>query len=580
MGRDESGTISRLLDHLNSRLAPAVARRGGRVIRLKGDGGLVEFGSAVDGLAAAIDFQQAMVEVNRSQPEDKAIVFRVGLHLGDVVVEGGDIYGDAVNVAARLEAEAPAGGIVVSRAVREAVEGRLKATLHALGELSLKNIVRPLRAFRVDWSANDWPANEMGTDSSAPTSSPFAAVNDLEADKPSIVVLPFKNISGDPEQEYFVDGLVEDIIAALSKLSFLFVIAGSSSFTYKSRTVEARQIRRELGVRYVLAGSVRKSGERLRITGEVVDATSGKVIWADRYEGALENVFSLQDSITLSVVTAIAPKMLQAEIARAQAKPTTNLSAYDLYLRALALMFDDKPESLLQAASLLKQAVQLDPNYSTAHGLIANCHLTRFVSHGVPILAEEIAEGLEAAKRAVETGRDNPDALARGGLGIALLGGRPFEAVIHLKRALSLNPNSLVVVKFAGHVFGMIGAHEKALELYLRATQISPIDPWAFDTHLGVSMQHLFARRFQEAISWADRTLSEKPDFFPALLIKVAAMGAAGLPAEEVSDVVRDISAIIPNLSIAGARQRMRGFQEADVDIFLTGLRKAGIPEK
>jgi adenylate cyclase len=464
MGRDESGTISRLLDHLNGRLAPAVTRRGGRVIRLKGDGGLVEFGSAVDALAAAIDFQQAMVEANRSQPQDEAILFRVGLHLGDVVVEGADIYGDAVNIASRLEIEAPPGGIVVSRAVREAVDGRLKATLHALGELNLKNIVRPLRAFRVDWSADDWPAYETGTGAHAPTSQPIAAskpdptraalsVNDdLASDKPSIVVLPFKNMSGDPEQEYFVDGLVEDLIAALSKIPFLFVIAGSSSFTYKGRAVDARQIRRELGVRYVLAGSVRKAGERLRITGEVVDATSDKLIWANRYEGALENVFNLQDSITLSVVAAIAPKMLQAEIARAQAKPTTNLSAYDLHLRAVAHFLRRTPGSLLQAASLLKQAVQLDPNYSSAHGLIANCHIDRFMSHGIPLRKEEVAEGLEAAKRAVETGRDNADALSRGALGIAILGGRPNEALIYSERALVLNPNSLVVVKIAAAV--------------------------------------------------------------------------------------------------------------------------------
>jgi TolB-like protein len=587
MGQDESGTISRLLDHLNSRLAPAVARRGGRVIRLKGDGGLVEFGSAVDALAAAIEFQQAMVEANRSEPEDKAIAFRVGLHLGDVVVEGADIYGDAVNIASRLETEAPSGGIVVSRAVREAVEGRLKATLHALGELNLKNIVRPLRAFRVDWSADDWPAYEAEAGASASISPPAptvagknsqSVVNDLESDKPSIVVLPFKNISGDPEQEYFVDGLVEDIIAALSKLRW-FVIAGSTSFTYKGRTVEARQIRRELGVRYVLAGSVRKADGLLRITGEVVDATSGNLIWTDRYEGALENVFSLQDSITLSVVTAISPKMLQAEITRAQAKQTTDLTAYDLYLRAVAQYRDQTPESLLRVTSLLKQAVRLDPNYSAAHGLIALCHARRILSHPVPLVSEEIAEGLEAAKRAVEIGRDNPDALANGGLVIAVLGGRPLEGLIHIERALSLNPNSLGVLKSAGIVFGRVGDHTKAMELYMRAMKISPLDPWAFDTYFGIALLHLFARRFQEARSWADRILNERPNFLPALTIKAAAMGSGGFPAAEVHDVVQKVFAVAPDASIAAVRQRMPGYREVDAEILLTGLRMAGIPE-
>src|SRR5262245_57075017 len=251
MGRDESGTVARLLEHLNQRLAPAATRHGGRVVRLKGDGSLVEFASAVDALAAAIAFQQTMIEANRSHPDIQAIVFRVGLHLGDVIVEGDDIYGDAVNVAARLEAEAPAGGIVVSRAVRETVEGRLKATLHALGDLALKNIVRPIRAFRVEWSAENWPAADVASApaSGAPAGS-AANVPLALPDKPSIAVLPFQNMSGDAEQEYFADGITDDIITALSHIPSLFVIARNSTFAYKGKAIDIRQIGRELGVRY------------------------------------------------------------------------------------------------------------------------------------------------------------------------------------------------------------------------------------------------------------------------------------------------------------------------------------------
>src|SRR5499433_2689634 len=303
MGRDESGTVARLLEHLNQRLAPVAARLGGRVVRLKGDGSLVEFVSAVDALAAALEFQQAMIEANRGQPDDQAIMFRIGLHLGDVIVEGDDIYGDAVNVAARLEAEAPAGGIVVSRAVREAVTGRLKVSLHALGELALKNIERPIRAFRAEWNAEDWPAHSVASQAPASPKEPTPAL--ALPEKPSIAVLPFQNMSGDPEQEYFADGMVEDIITALSRFKSLFVIARNSSFTYKGKAIDIKQVGRELGVRYVMEGSVRKAGSRVRITGQLIEATTGAHVWADRFEGKLEDVFELQDDVTSCVIGAI-----------------------------------------------------------------------------------------------------------------------------------------------------------------------------------------------------------------------------------------------------------------------------------
>jgi TolB-like protein/class 3 adenylate cyclase len=337
MGRDESGIVARLLQHLNQRLAPAVARHGGRVIRLKGDGALVEFASAVDALAAAIEFQQAMIEANRDELDDKAIVFRIGLHLGDVIVEGDDIYGDAVNVAARLESEAPPGGILVSRAVREAVTGRLKVSLHALGELALKNIERPIRAFRVEWSVEDWPAHPVASGAAASPKEPAPALP--LPGKPSIAVLPFQNMSGDPEQEYFADGIVEDIITALSRTKALFVIARNSSFTFKGRAVDVRDVGRQLGVRYVLEGSVRKSANRVRITAQLVDASSGSHMWADRFEGSLESVFDLQDDVASRVVAAIGRPIGRAEMVRSRRKPTEELRAYDYYLRASSCFY-------------------------------------------------------------------------------------------------------------------------------------------------------------------------------------------------------------------------------------------------
>jgi adenylate cyclase len=286
MGRDESGTVARLLEHLTQRLAPAATRHGGRVVRIKGDGSLIEFASAVDALGAAIDFQQAMIEANRGQPGEKTIVFRVGLHLGDVIVAGDDIYGDDVNVAARLEAEAPPGGIIVSRAVREAVSGRLKVSLHALGELALKNIERPIRAFRVEWDATDWKTMEADAPKPAIPAEPTTSSLALP-DKPSIAVLPFQNMSGDPEQEYFTDGITEDIITELSRFHSLFVIAQNSSFSYKGKSRDIQHVGRDLGVRYVLEGSIRRSSGRIRVTGQLIDTLTGNHIWAERYDRVL-----------------------------------------------------------------------------------------------------------------------------------------------------------------------------------------------------------------------------------------------------------------------------------------------------
>ena len=311
MGRDEDGTLARLKAHRTERLEPILARHGGRLVKLTGDGALVEFASAVDALGAAIEFQQAMADANRNQPEDTRIVFRVGLHLGDLIVDGDDLYGDGVNVAARLEAETPPGGIVISGDVHNAVAGKLKATFDDLGSLALKNIDRPVQAFGVKWEAADWkvlaPVTAVPRVAATP---PPADARLALPDKPSIAVLPFQNMSGDPEQEYFADGMVEEIITALSRIRWLFVIARNSSFTYKGQAVDVKQVGRELGVRYVLEGSVRKGGGRVRITAQLIDAANSAHLWADRFDGALEDVFELQDRVASSVAGVIEPALL------------------------------------------------------------------------------------------------------------------------------------------------------------------------------------------------------------------------------------------------------------------------------
>jgi TolB-like protein/class 3 adenylate cyclase len=381
MGRNESGTHALLKKHLAERVEPSITRHGGRVVKLTGDGVLAEFGSAVDALSAVIELQQEMANVNRNQPEPDRIVFRAGVHLGDVIVETNDIYGDAVNIAARLQGEAPPGGILISRAVREAVTGRIKIELEALGELSLKNILRPIRAFRVEWKEADWVtgtiAQTSGSEAMPSSASP-------PGDNPSIAVLAFRNLGDDAEREYFVDGMVEDIITTLSRAPNFVVIARNSSYSYKGHSVDVRQIGSELGVRYIVDGSIRSSENRLRISCELIDATSGKHIWAERYDGTMEDVFDLQDRITSSIVATIQPKMMRAEIARAQAKPTDNLSAYDLYLRALAGLSAELTEnSTNQALELLERAIAGDPQFSSAYGFVACVHWNRVHMDGV-----------------------------------------------------------------------------------------------------------------------------------------------------------------------------------------------------
>jgi TolB-like protein/class 3 adenylate cyclase len=565
MGRDESGTLAALKATRREVVDPRVTAHGGRIVKTTGDGLLLEFPSVVDAVQCVVEMQTAMAAGVADVPEDRRIAFRIGVNLGDIIIDGDDIFGDGVNIAARLQELAAPGGVCISGRVHDDVRDRLDLGFEDGGAQALKNIARPVHVWR--WLPGSHSPSKG-------VAGGFRDAGPAISDKPSIAVLPFENMGGDPEQEYFVDGLVEDITTALSRISSFFVIARNSSFTYKGRVVDVREVGRELGARYVLEGSVRKAGDRLRITGQLVDAGTGNHIWANRYDGALADVFDLQDSITSNVVAVIEPKVRQMEIARAQAKPTDSLTAYDLYLRALALASKAKADSYVQALALLERAVAVDPNFSSAHGLIANCHWSQIFLTLGPHAAGN-ALGLQAAMRAVETGRDNPEALARGGLGIALLGESPEDGLPHLERALALNPNSSLVVRYAASAFLIVGNHERALALYKRAMQLSPLDPWAYDTYFGVAVLHLFAGRFEEAIGWVNKALGERPEDRMALYVKAAAMAAADRPRNEVQEIVRRL----PDASISALLRRKLNFRQVDIEAFAEGLRKAGLPE-
>jgi TolB-like protein/class 3 adenylate cyclase len=513
MGRDESGTVARLLQHLNQRLAPAAVRRGGRVIRMKGDGGLVEFTSAVDALAAAIEFQQAMVNANVGQPEDKAILFRIGLHLGDVIVEGDDIYGDDVNVAARLEAEAPPGGIAISRAVRDAVQGRLKANLHTMGELTLKNIDRPVRAFRVEWGVEDWPAPSVasGTPASPMDLAPVLTL----PDKPSIAVLPFQNMSGDPEQEYFVDGLVDDIIIGLSRFKSLFVIARNSSFTYKAKAVDVKQVGHELGVRYVLEGSVRKASNRVRITGQLIDALSGNHIWADHYDSILDDVFAIQETITRSIIGAIAPEIEASEVAKTR-RPS-NLTAYELAVRANAKAsqgaFKNDRVLLDDAIRDARAALAIDGNSTIALNALSFAQWVHLTLLTATDYDAAWSESMDAATRAIEADRSDSRGYASKGTILiwATDRDRYDEALTNLRYAYQLNPQS--VPTLTSLAFGEISAdNSETVFGYLQeALRLSPREPYKHLVGILLAMACLCTGQYDAGTNCARQALAEAP---------------------------------------------------------------------
>ena len=438
MSVDEEGTHETLKAHLRELVDPKIAEHRGRIVKNTGDGFLAEFPSVVDAVRCAVEMQRGMAERNASTPPEKRIEFRIGINLGDVIAEDYDIFGDGVNVAARLEALAAAGGICVSRVVRDQVRDRLDYTFEDLGEQKVKNIARPVRMYRVrDHAA---PIEQRVPASSPPLPLP---------DKPSIAVLPFANMSGEPAQEYFVDGMVDEIITALSRIRWLFVIARNSSFTYKGRPVDVKQVARELGWRYVLEGSIRKAGNRVRITGQLIDTNTGAHIWADRFDGALDDIFELQDHIASSVVGAIEPQLYLSEIKRACHKPTESLDAYDLYLRAQAQFHRWTAKGSREAIGLLRQALALDPAYAPAAGLFASCRIFQQANNAISN-EEELAEGVRFARRAIEAGREDPEALKMGGWGIFVLAGERAAGLRAIERSLALNPMPRTRGVFAG----------------------------------------------------------------------------------------------------------------------------------
>jgi adenylate cyclase len=487
MGADEEGTLAALRPVRRELGDPKIAEHRGRIVKTTGDGLLVEFASVVDAVRCAVEMQREMIARNAAAPEGRRIEFRMGINVGDIIIEDGDIFGDGVNIAARLEALAEPGGICLSAAAHEQVRDRLDIAFDDLGEQQVKNITRPVRTYRVALGGSSRAALPVG----APLPLP---------DKPSLAVLPFQNLTGDAEQEYFVDGMVEEITTAIARLPWLFVIARNSAFTYKGKPVDVKQVAQELGVRYVLEGSVRKASNRVRITGQLIDTTTGAHIWGNRFDGALDDIFELQDQVASSVAGAIEPKLRQSEIERASRKPTANLTAYDLYLRALAQSYRFTEEGFAEAVVLARQALAIDPSYAPAAALVGSCRgRQRLQGWGVLSVAD-VTEAVRLARQALEAERDDAETIWQAAFTLFHLAGEAAMAAAAIDRALALNPNAAHAWLIRGNIHACRNQPDAAIEAIERARRLSPFDPLAFANTLNTAVAHFVARRFEQAI--------------------------------------------------------------------------------
>jgi len=553
---DEEGTLARLRVLRAEILDPKIAEHRGRLVKTAGDGLLVEFASVVDALRCAAEMQAATAESNAGAPADRRIEFRIGINMGDIVVEDGDIFGDGVNVAARLEGLAQPGGICVSARVQEDAAGRLDLVFEDIGNQALKNILRPVRVYRVVTAAR--PA--MPQAEPRPLPLPY---------KPSIAVLPFANMSGDSEQEYFADGMVEEIITALSRIRWLFVIARNSSFTYKGQAVDVKQVGRELGVRYVLEGSVRKGSGHVRITAQLIDATTATHLWADRFDGSLEDIFELQDQVAISVGGVIEPALQAAEMRRSAARPTTDLSAYDLYLRALSTFYPITKERVSAALRLLEQAIAIDPNYGPALSWAAICHM-RLVNDGWTEAPEtNRGKATALARQALQMAQNDPGTLANAAEALAYFG-EDIGAMIELvDRALALNPSFARGWYRSGVLRVWAGQSDLAIEHVETSLRLSPRERMGQPlTVLGIA--YFLKRRFDEAASKLLLSIQNHPGF-PNSYRTLAACYAHMGRLDEARAIVARLRTITPQVVPSDLPWRNPEHRE----LFLSGLRLA-----
>jgi adenylate cyclase len=524
IGINEEGTLAQLKVLRETLFDPKISDHRGRIVKNTGDCALVEFASVVDAVRCADEIQRGMAEQNTDVPQDKRIEFRIGIHVGDIIIADDDIFGDGVNIAVRLEGIAEPGGISISDDAHRQIRGKVDITFEDTGSQSLKNIAEPMRVWRIEINSPTTP--RVSTHSLANDAEPLAV-----PDRPSIAVLPFQNMSGDPDQDYFADGMVDEITTALSRFNSLFVIARNSSFTYKGKAVDVKQVGRELGVRYVLEGSVRKAAGKVRIIGQLIDAATGMHLWADRFEGDLSDTFALQDRMTESVVSAIQPKLLQTEIELATRRPN-NLSAYDLCLRALPHFISHTRGGTAEALRLASRALEIDPRYGFAARVAGSCHLINVNQGWAADPKSEIAEGLRLIRLALSIDGNDDVALSILGRATAAFF-KDYNAAREMAdRAVASNPNAAFAWGERGWTYQLAGQPEEAIRSFERAIRLSPFDPLISSRFAGMGIAFIGVGRFDEAVAAAKNALQTKPTYASAYRCLAAALAHLGRDAE------------------------------------------------
>jgi adenylate cyclase len=568
MGIDEEGTLTQLKERRKALVDPKIAEHRGRIVKTTGDGMLVEFASAVDAARCAVEVQRHMSEQNADIPQAKRIEFRIGIHVGDIIIDDNDIFGDGVNIAARLEGIAEPSGVCISDDAYRQVRGKVDIAFDDMGPQFLKNIVEPMRAWRLRIDAKSF---------APPSPQPSIETAQLLPlpDKPSIAVLPFQNMSGDPEQEYFADGMVEDITTALSRFKSLFVIARNSSFTFKGKAVDIKEVGHRLGVRYVLEGSVRKASGKVRITGQLIDAITGAHIWADRFERDLTDIFALQDEVTVAVVSAIQPKLLQTEIAMATRRRPENLTAYDFYLRAMPHFYLTTREGVAEAIRLAHRALELDPRFGFAAALAGASHMRNVIWDYAVDPQFDRMEAVRLLRLALSIDDSDPDTLAWACVTSAFMVGDCESEIEMADRAVALNPNSFAAWHSRGWVYRIAGLPEEAVRSFERAHRVSPVDPQLHLTFGGMGMAFIELRRFDEAIAAGKKAQRQSPFFGPAYRCLASAFAHLGRDAEAREAAARLLE-VDPGFTISA--WIARGGQ-SNSKLTIEGLRKAGLPE-
>lgn len=566
MGADEVGTLKRLTER-RAILDRFIGDHRGRIANTAGDSVLAEFGSAVDAVQCAVDAQAALAEANSSLSPDRHVNFRIGVHIGDVMVRAGDLFGDGVNIAARLQSLAKPGAACISGATYDQVRKVLPMTVEDLGAQEVKNIQELVRAYRIGTpsKARSVASLRVGEDESQP---PIP-------DKPSIAVLPFQNMSGDPDQEYFADGMVEEVITALSRFKWLFVIARNSSFTFKGKAVDVKEVGRKLGVRYVLEGSVRKAAGKVRITGQLIDAVTGAHIWADRFERDLTDIFALQDEVTVAVVSAVQPKLLETEIEMAARRPE-NLTAYDLCLRARRQLYLFTREGSAEALQMAHRALDLDPRSILAAISAADGHFQQVILGFSTDIQFDRNEALRLCRLALSLDENDERALSMAAFITALFGGDYETAIEFSDRAVARNSNDARAWRLRGWTYRAAGQHEEAIRSFECSIRLNPLDPTLHLALAGIGQSLVELCRFDEAVVVFKKAFRQNQSFSPTHRGLVAALAHLGRDAEARGVSGRLLEAD-PDFTITGLIAR--GWSQTNSKLQIEGLRKAGLPE-